>query len=255
MASEEAICGAGLIVLQRAAIAVEDIGGLLHALRNDDPQAGARADYRGGGEIWPALTNVTVPDIRATFVRAVADPNRAMGAFRLPPDSALHAEGVSKTFFEAARRLRELTADRWRRMLVDIARFWLDYGDAAKATMHGFTAIAGRRFREPPGPGWLGRGVSIGPGPCVVLVNSTVRGREVQTPRTVLTLDQRRVGQFCSTGVRAAKLAGELSGALAHGIETGHAYGVPDLQGHLLSRSDRQILKAHVAEATEDHVA
>ena len=56
----------------------------------------------------------------------------------------------------AARHLRDRTARRWGVMLTRVAQFWLAYGVAAEATMHGFAAIAGRQITEPPGAGFVG---------------------------------------------------------------------------------------------------
>ena len=85
-------------------------------------------------------------------------------------------------------------------MLTRVAQFWLTYGVAAKATMHGFAAIAGRQITEPPGAGFLGQGVRPPLDPFVVMVNSKVEGTNVQTPQLVVAMRPGRVRDFRRQG-------------------------------------------------------
>lgn len=250
----EQVCGAGLIVLQRAVLASEDLAVLLHALAEDHPEAGADHASTFGEDIWRRLTGVTIPDQVAVFVAIVRDPSIGLRAFRLPSDEVLAREQLTDDARKAASHLRDRTARRWGRMLVRVAGFWLNYGNAAKSTMHGFAAIAGRQITEPPGAGFLGRGVRVPDGPFVVMVNSTVRGDEVQTPQLVVPLDQARVSDFRRAGSLAVKLTHELCETLAGGIEGGYAYGIPFRLAHRLSAAEQQALpdaEPPQAEGTE----
>jgi hypothetical protein len=249
----EEICGTGLIVLQRAALAVDDLAVLLHAVAEDDPEAAVDPASKIGAEIWPRMVNMTIPDEIALFTAVGADPGQALRAFRLPPNEVLAREALSPAAEAAARRLRDRTARRWAMMLSRVAQFWLAYGISAKATMHGFAAIAGRQITEPPGAGFLGQGVRAPADPFVVMVNSQVEGTNVQTPQLVVAMSPDRVRDFRRHGSTAVKLAAELCASLAYGIEHGYAYGVPGLLANRLSEADRDVLaEAQREEADEE---
>lgn len=240
--TSEQVCGAGLIVLQRAALAVDDLAVLLHALAEDDPDAAADPASNAGAEIWPRLVSMTIRDEIDLFRAITEDPGQALRAFRLPPDAVLARESLAPAAEAAARRLRDRTARRWGVMLVRVAQFWLAYGAAAKATMHGFAAIAGRQITEPPGAGFLGEHVRPPDHPFVVMVNSIVEATNVQTPQLVLAMTSDRVRDFRRHGSTAVKLATALCATLAEGIESGHGYGVPMLLAHRLGDADRDAL-------------
>jgi hypothetical protein len=249
----ERTCATGLIVLQRAALAVDDLAVLLHALAEDDPEAAADPASDAGAEIWPRVVSMTIPDEIRLFRAIAEDPGQALQAFRLPPDDVLAREPLAPATEAAARHLRDRTAGRWGTMLVRVAQFWLTYGAAAKATMHGFAAIAGRQITEPPGAGFLGVHVRSPDHPFVVMVNSNVEGTNVQTPQLVVAMSPGRVRDFRRHGSTAVKLAAELCATLAEGIERGYAYGVPPLLAARLSEADREALgQAHRDEAAED---
>jgi hypothetical protein len=249
----ELICGAGLIVLQRAALAVDDLAVVLHALAEDDPEAAADPASNAGAETWPRMVSMTIPDEIALFSAIAEDPGQALRAFRIPPDEVLARELLAPAGQAAPRRLRDLTAARWGMMLVRVARFWLTYGSAAKATMHGFAAIAGRQITQPPGAGFLAQNVRAPDQPFVVMVNSNVEGTNVQTPQVVVAMTPDRVRGFRRHGTTAVKLAAELCAALVEGIERGYAYGIPPFLAHRLSEADRHALReAQLDEAAED---
>lgn len=243
-ATAEQLCGNGLIVLQRAVLAAEDLSALLHALADDEPQAAADLTSKTGERIWSRLIDVKIPDQLASFAGIAGNPSTALSIFRLPTDGVLAAENFTDDAREAARRLRDRTAKRWARMLVKVARFWLDYGNTAKSTMHGFAAIAGRQITEPPGAGFLSEGVRAPKGPFVLMVNSTVEGSRVQTPQVIVRLDHQRVSDFRRSGSLAVKLTEELCETLVTGIENGYAYGIPLRLAHRLSPSDQRALES-----------
>jgi hypothetical protein len=248
----ERICGAGLIVLQRASLAAEDLATLLHALAEDDPEAAADATSGIGKDVWHRLTSVAIPDQRRVFVEIAQDPSAGLRPFRLPPDDVLAGEVLAPEAANAARRLRDLTAMRWMSMLQRVALFWLNYGDVAKSTMHGFAAIAGRQIREPPGAGFLGEDVAALEDPFVVMVNSTVSDNEVQTPRTTLRLTTANVSGFRRCGSLAVRLTQELCDTLAAGIDMGYAYGIPPRLAHRLSPAEQEALNDAQHEQDDD---
>jgi hypothetical protein len=248
-ASAETICGAGLITLQRAVFATEDLSVLLHALAEDDPEAAGVPDSGAGTEIWPRLVNVTIPNQRVLFSGILSDPTQALRAFRLPSDEVLAREAYAPAADAAARRLRDRTARRWTVMLQRLATFWLAYGSIAKATMHGFAAIAGRQVTEPPGAGFLARGIRPPAGPFVLMVNSHLQGTDVRTPGKAIEMTLERVRDFRRSGSLAVKLTAELCETLARSIELGYGYGVPNRLADRLDPVDQAAL-ADLAETT-----
>jgi hypothetical protein len=251
-APAERICGAGLIVLQRAALAAEDLATVLHALAEDEPAAAAVVSSDAGKAVWERLTGVKIPDQRKVFLEIAHKPSAGLRAFRLPTDDVLAEEGLTADAMAAGRRLRDLTASRWIGMLHRVAVFWLHYGDIAKSTMHGFAAIAGREIAEPPGAGILGEGIVAPDEPFVVMVNSTVTGTVVATTHTLLTLSVRNVSEFRRCGSLAVKLTRELCEALAEGIKTGYAYGIPPTLSRRLSASELQALEVALQRQGEE---
>lgn len=65
------IGGLALLVLQRALLAAEDLGGLLYAFRGSDP--------------WARLVSARVPDLDAAFEAAFRDPELALAAISADP--------------------------------------------------------------------------------------------------------------------------------------------------------------------------
>jgi hypothetical protein len=251
-APAERVCGAGLIVLQRAALAAEDLASLLHAVADEDPAAALATTSDAGKAVWERLTSVKIPDQRKVFLDIAHGPSVGLRAFRLPTDDVLAEEGFAADAMDAGRRLRDLTAARWMSMLHRVAVFWLRYGDIAKSTMHGFAAIAGREVTEPPGAGILGEGIVAPDAPFVVMVNSTVAGTVVQTPHTLLPLSVGNVSGFRRCGSLAVRLTRELCETLAEGIDTGYAYGIPPTLSRRLSPSELQALEAALQRQSEE---
>ena len=246
----------GLIVLQRAALAVDDLAVLLHALALDDPEAAANPASDAGAEIWTRMVSMTIPD-DITLFRTIAEARiRRFVRFACRPTRASR-ESLPPAAEAAARRLRDRTARRWGLMLVRVAQFWLTYGVAAKATIPRVRRLlAGRQFTEPPGAGVLGKHVRPPDDPFVVMVNSDVEGTNVRTPQLVLAMPLHRVRDFRRHGSTAVKFAAELCATLAEGIDNGYGYGIPPLLAGRLSEADRDALaRAWGDEAGEQRVA
>jgi len=121
--------GIGLLVLQRAFLAAEDLGRLMVGL--------------DGEPSWERLTTARLPALDEAFVRALANPNRALQPFCLPSSQQLLDEGLDSQTRDGAERLAQLAAERWLRQLEAVARFWGSTRPIAKATMHGFPILAG----------------------------------------------------------------------------------------------------------------
>jgi hypothetical protein len=119
------IAGMGLLVIQRATLAAEDLGGLLWALDGEDP--------------WSRLTSTKVDQLDSVFQSVLTEPEKVLRHFRLPTPVAVDDEpGVHTAQRAAIKRLTELHSLFWGYQLGVVARLWLRYKDLAKSTMHGY---------------------------------------------------------------------------------------------------------------------
>jgi hypothetical protein len=104
----------GLLVLQRALLAVEDVGVLMHAFAGEDP--------------WERLRSAKIPDLQRAFERAVADTDSVLTeAFVLATEDLLACEDVTEEQRAALGRLRARAAERWSGMLARIAEWWVGH--------------------------------------------------------------------------------------------------------------------------------
>jgi hypothetical protein len=144
-ADEKEISGLGLLVLQRAMFAVEDLGGLLHAFT--DPPS------------WSGLVSYNLDGLSGTFDALFAGGDEAIAqVYLLPPDDALEAEpDLTAEQREAVRALRNEALRQTRERLERVVELWGMLHRQAKKTVHGLGFLAGTIVIEPPG---AGRGAS-----------------------------------------------------------------------------------------------
>jgi hypothetical protein len=128
--------GLGLIVLQRALLAVEDLGGMLHAFAGPDP--------------WIRLRSAKITDITTAFDRALATGSDASPeAFRLATEKQIADEGLTADEVRLLHNARASISRRWAVMLRRAADLWSG-SPVAKATMHGFPIVSGEQLLGPP---------------------------------------------------------------------------------------------------------
>jgi hypothetical protein len=141
---EEELSGLGLLVLQRAMFAVEDLGGLLHAFT--DPPS------------WSGLVSYNLAGLSGTFDALFVGSDEAIArAYLLPSDDALESEpGLTAEQREAVRALRNETLRQTRERLERVAELWRMLHRQAKKTVHGLGFLAGTTVIEPPGAGRIG---------------------------------------------------------------------------------------------------
>jgi hypothetical protein len=232
---EPELGGRGLLVLQRALLAAEDIGGLLHALAAPDP--------------WARLVSTTIPDLDAAFRRVVADDPTAMEPFCLPSAEILEGEDLNETQRAAALRLGELTGQRWRRQLEAVARFWLTHASAVKSTMHGFPLLAGTHVLGPPRAGEVADGIADPGYRFAMALQSRIRPtsdpntKEVITERHVIRVDDTNVAAAKRAGVAGARVTAALCLQQAASIEHGYANFTPADLLHRLSKQEQAVLR------------
>lgn len=231
--------GLALIVVQRALLAAEDLGGLLHAFAGPKP--------------WDRLRATKIPDLDAAFRSVLADPRKTLHeAFRVPTDEHLRDEHLDDAGRLAFMRLRERVTDRWETMLQRPARLWLAHREVAKAMMHGFPLLAGEHVIGPPGAGELSDGMRWPSGLFAVAVTSSERDRHVSVNRHLIALDRDNVRRFDRDGRTAAKLAAELCSLHASSIMDGCAATLSTELLPTLSSDDQTRIKHLVAKPQEE---
>jgi hypothetical protein len=238
----------GLLVLQRALLAVEDVGVLLHAFAGEDP--------------WERLRSARIPDLQRAFERAVTDTESVLTeAFVLATEELLAREDVTEEQRAALRRLRAKAAERWGGMLARIVEWWVRHFNIAKATMHGFPFVAGELVVESPGAGVLGAGIRYPTAPFAVAVTSRDSGvetiasepgpdgepvvqREIVTTNTPVSLSPDDVAGYVRTGRLAARLAAEFCEHHGESIINQHVGGIPLRGAKFLDDHQRRAIEA-----------
>lgn len=209
--------GLALLVLQRAQLAAEDIGRLLHALAAQPS--------------WERLTRSTYDDLDRVFADVLAEPRTSLSPFLLPTPEQVVEEQLGVTETRGFQRLAHLTAIPIQHQLGLVADFWLRYRSVAKATMHGCPIVAGKYLDEPPGAGRLSEFARARPTarPWALAVPSTANHRTatVATTAIPLALDDKTVSNIHLAGKAAVKTSGWLCDAQAFTIERGYARTTP----------------------------
>lgn len=208
----------GLLVLQRAMLAVEDLGGLLYAL--DQPPSFER------------LVSYGLRDISAVFARSFADHELTPRLYGLASGAAVDDEpGLTGEQREALKHLAAITQMRVDGLLVRIRALWDASHDDAKKTMHGLAFAAGRYAVEPPGAGMITRALPRDHArPFAIPLTTRIvdpLARHVNTEVGALALTPADVDRFREAGLAACEATEVLVGGRLRGLETNHAFTVP----------------------------
>lgn len=229
------IGGLGLVVVQRALLAAEDLGGLLYAFRTGDP--------------WTEIRATRIDRIDKAFEWAVRQPAEPLqDVFLLADREVLEADGFSEADIEILLGLRERAVRRWRMMLETAGSLWLSLHAVAKATQHGFPIWAGEFLFDGPGGGELIADLPTSPfGRCALVVTSTERPTaasiEVRSDRSPVRLDRDAVALYARSGKVAGRLYAEICEAHAESRMRGYAAAIPFALSHTLSSSDQARLR------------
>lgn len=215
---EEEMSGLGLLVLQRAMFAVEDLGGLLHAFT--DPPS------------WSGLVSYNLDGLSGLFDALFAGGDEAIArAYLLPPDDALENEpGLTAEQREAVRALRNEALRQTRERLERVAELWRMLHRHAKKTVHGLGFLAGTTVMEPPGAGRIGE--LLGDHherPFVVSLETTVNDDtgHANTELQAIVVDRNNVGVFVDAGLAACDASDFFASGRLHGLQTNHAFTLP----------------------------
>lgn len=209
--------GLALLVLQRAQLAAEDVGRLLHTL--------------AAKPSWERLTRSSYDDLDRIFEQVLSQPRLSTGPFLLPSMQEVADEHFDPTETRGFQRLVRLSEARIEHQLQLVARFWLRYRLVAKATMHGYPIVAGKFFDEPPGAGKLSELARKRPmsGLWALAVPSEANhlAATVATTAIPLNLGDKAVSGLHVAGKAAIKTTGWLCEAQAFTIERGFARTTP----------------------------
>ncbi len=222
-----------LLVLQRAMLAVEDLGGLLYAL--EEPPSFQR------------LISYTLSDLSALFARLFANPKLTPALFGLATAEAIAAEpGIDGQQRQALRQLSALTLMRVDAQLAAVQRFWDSLHDEAKKTMHSLPFVAGRYVVEAPGAGMISRTLGNAQPARPFAVSLTTRvdhsTKHVNTDVGAVGLTDNDVADFVVAGEAALDATEVLVGGRLNGLQTNHAYTVPKTYIDQLAPAQRAAL-------------
>jgi hypothetical protein len=225
--------------MQRALLAVEDLGRLLHAYGTDDPLSS-----------WERLRSANLRDIEQAFAAALDDPVAAFGrVFRLPSAEQLGEEpnelNLTPPELAAFARLSVAVHRRWAFMLASVASLWATHSAAAKATMHGWPMVAGEHLLGPPPAGQLAEGTPRSRPPrFAVVLSSSLSGDHLHTTTSIANLTPPAVAAYRRGGKQAARLAAELGEAQSASIMRRYKFMVPLDLKRSLSSDDQDLIDA-----------
>jgi hypothetical protein len=207
----------GLLVLQRAMLASEDLGGLLIALH--EPPSFAR------------LLSYDLDDLGGVFRRLALKRDAVPNIYGFLTPEAIDAEpGMSDAQRAALRRLRAVTLHHVRQQLADVLQFWESLHAAAKKTMHGLSFVSGLHLQGRPGAGCLqAYAPEAHPRPFVLSLDSVIDhgSHHARTEVSPIDLSSTAVAQMVNAGLAACDAAEILVGGRLHGLETNHAMTLP----------------------------
>jgi hypothetical protein len=222
----------GLLVLQRAMLAVEDLGGLLYAVE---------------AASFERLLSYRLEDISELFVRLFSDASATPAVYGLATAEAIDAEpGLSSAERRALKRLAAITQMNLDAELARVHHFWRDTHAEAKKTMHAVTFLEGRYVIDAPGAGVVNQFVSSDQErPFAVPLTTRVdhRTNVVNTEVGTLSLTRTAVATFRDAGLAACFASEMLISARLHQIATNHAVTVPMVFLTRLDDEDRRTLE------------
>jgi hypothetical protein len=207
----------GLLVLQRAMLAVEDLGGLLYAYA-EPPDFGRLVSY-------------DLADISGLFDRLLNDRTAVPGLYGFPTLEAIEAEpGLTDEQRRAMGRLRAATLAHVRQSLATVRHFWLTLHFEAKKTMHGVGFIAGHHALAPPGAGMVSALVDprhVRPFAVTLDTHVDHATSHVNTKVGTVDLSAAAVGRMRDAGLAACTATEIFAAGRLHGLQTNHAYTLP----------------------------
>lgn len=224
--------GLGLLVLQRAMLAVEDLGGLLFALEHPSS--------------FERLVSYKLRDISGLFARLFAQHGLTPELFRFPTKESIAVEPkLSEPQQQALLELVGITLVQIDARLALVRKFWDTFSDEAKKTMHGLPFAASRYVVDPPGAGMITRAVPMDQArPFAVPLTTRIDHgtRRVNTEVGTIDLRPANVTRFANAGRAACEASEVLVAGRLHGLETNHALAVPGRYRDRLDSAKQAVL-------------
>lgn len=221
----------GLLVLQRAMLAVEDLGAILFALEANPS--------------FPRLLGYRLPQVTAAFDAVVSEVGAFQRTFRLPSRHVIRAEpGLSEVEMSAMVVLLDLTTRRLTRDLVGLWAFWHRFHKHAKKVAHGVGFVAGEHAVDGDA-GMVGAQVPTGfPRPFAVALDTTFDhdARSAHTVVTPIDLSPVAVAGFRTVGLVACAITESVASSRGDLLCSQRPFIVPDLYLSELSEVDRNAL-------------
>jgi hypothetical protein len=213
-APEPEVTGLGLLTLQRALLACEDLGALLYAL--------------GGKPQWLRFTSYTAPDLDETFAALHGRDLDVRALWSMPSDEAIAAEpGITDEQREAMRKLRDLTAAEIEERLDAISSFWVSQRVSIKNISHGFSVVPAKFLVEHPGAGVLSDQVDLNhrrPFAASLVSSLDNEARTVETTTYTIDLSMEAIGSVRDTAETACDLLERLAEAWRIAVESHHLF-------------------------------
>jgi hypothetical protein len=229
------IGGFGLLVNQRTLLAVEDLGALIYSLSGPP------------SERWTRFSSYVPTDLDASFKEVVFKSIKVRQLFDLPSDDAIaNVPNLSEAQCQAAKHLRDITAEELKIQLDFVAAYWLFRREPAKALAHGWTVVAAPHIFDPPGAGELAEQISADtPRPfAVALVSTEDRAkRSVQTKPYLIDLRHEDVEAARLTAEIACDLLDTLADAWLEAASSRSDFRLQAAYSHHLPPEERAVLE------------
>lgn len=211
---EPEVTGLGLLTLQRALLACEDLGALLYAL--------------GEKPHWLRFTSYTAADLDETFASLHARDLDVRAFWSMPSDEAIATEpGITNEQRKAMRKLRELTASEIEERLDAISSFWAQQRVSIKNISHGFSVVPAEFLVEHPGAGVLSDQVDLHHKrlfAASLVSNLDDDTRTVETTTYTVDLSTEAIGLVRDIAEAACDLLERLAEAWRVAVESHHLF-------------------------------
>jgi hypothetical protein len=232
--NEPELGGLGLLVLQRAFLMVEDLGGLLFAMTGTDP--------------WRRLTSYRAFELDELFVSILERRLDVAGVLLLPTEAELDASPSLSTAEAraAASKLRYLTLEEVRPLFDFAAAFWMAHREPAKSTLHGFGVVAAEHIISPPGGGELKEIVSMDaerPFAVALVTKEDTAANKVETTHHHLDLTADNTEMVRATGIAAGELYLLLAGCHREALRTRRPWMLPNAYQDRLTPDELKALQ------------
>jgi hypothetical protein len=213
-AEEPEVTALGLLVLQRALLACEDLGALIHALV-EEPH-------------WDRFTSYSMRELDETFAGLLARRLDVRRLWLMPSDELIDGEERwDEQQGRAIRHLREISTRELELEVDIVARFWGFHRRSIKNVMHGFSLVPAHLLLDPPGAGVLSEQVDHAqerPFAASLVSEVDEENRIVKTTTYAVDLTLDGINAVRTIAAAATSLLARLADTRRFAVETRHHY-------------------------------